>query len=54
MEGIRMKASVSTALELVGLALVTAGIALIYLPAALIFAGAGLVAISYLNRGGRR
>ena len=42
-----MREAITTAGELVGIALITAGVALIFVPAAFIFAGAALAFISF-------
>jgi hypothetical protein len=50
----KLKPAVTTALEVVALALVTVGVALIYLPAGFIVAGVGLFLLSYLIERSRR
>lgn len=50
----RMKDIITTALELVALALVVTGVALMFVPAAFVVAGVGLVGVSYLIVGGHR
>ena len=49
-----MKPAITTALEVVGLALITTGIALVWVPGAFIAAGIGFIALSYLIERGRK